>query len=181
MILQSVLRCLSLLCLLLICGCVQKTVAGDASVYTYDLNSILMAVAGFTAALGYGVYRISQKEYWSGGIIVLMALGVGGFMIPGLWGDSLKITPERMTLTRVGFAAEKSTDLQFDDINHVTITMKETRGRRGRKNKNYYLNCSLKSSEVKVVPIGELLEKGLGEIIENLQSRQIMIVDNSGN
>ncbi len=178
--LQTVMRSLGIMCLLLICGCVKKTVKGDVSIYTYDLNTMLMVIAGFIAALGYGVYRIRQKEYWKGGFTVLIALGVGGFFIPSFCGDSLKITPERMVLTRVGFASDKSADLNFDDITHVTITMKETRGRRGRKNKNYYLNCSMNSGEVKVVPMGELVKEGLSDIVDNLQARQIMIVDNSG-
>ena len=177
--LKCSIRLIVLCCLLMIAGCATSRVEGNATIYTVDLNSILLNIAAVIAAFVYAIFQFTKKKILNG--ILGITGGVFGCVILfGMVGDKLTVTPDEFELVRRGIGSENSAHLRYDDLNQATITLEITSGRRGRKNKNYYLNCGLKSGETKVVPIGTLMKAGLDEILGHMQAHHVPVHDQTG-
>ena len=83
---------------------------------------------------------------------------------------------------RWGFSVAPTThDIALDNVNDVTLTKEISRGRRGRKNTNYYLNFNLKNGGTeKLTTSNSLMEASADKLLATLVTRNIPIVDNTG-
>lgn len=71
-----------------------------------------------------------------------------------------------------------SADLNYDDITRVTYTREESRGRRGRRNINYYLTFYPKSGDPFKLAMGnDVVKAGVDELIPRLKEKGIEIID----
>lgn len=161
---------------LLCTGCVQETRNGDSAKYTYQLwVPLSITAAGIGGALIGGVLWTFQSRYkWT--LIVIGVIGV--VMGPSTFLDYAAVDAQGLSI-RTGLPYLAATErVQFDDVQQVRETEKISRGRRGRKTRNYYYEFDLKSGETVAVSVsGNVLrQQARHRIDEQLQARGIQVV-----
>jgi hypothetical protein len=71
--------------------------------------------------------------------------------------------------------------VKFGDLSRVRFISEETRGRRGRKNTNYYLVCERKDGSSAKVPLGnKVAETAAPRLIERVRALNIPLLDETG-
>lgn len=169
---------LALIACLLLCtcsGCTTESTDGDTTTFSYELWVPLTMIFGGAAltVAGFFLNSFSQRLSWT-----MMLLGLGGTLLmgPGMFLEYASVSPQEFNL-RTGFwFYPTSHSVRFDNIAGIQVTSEETRGRRGRKSKEFYIVCGLKSGGQEKIPVGGLMKQGAAEqMLVTADSKQIPI------
>jgi len=166
--------------LCLLSGCVSQKVDGDTTTFSFSLwVPLLSAVACIGGAAWGWVNRDGESRYpWAGLILGPIALVT---IVPGLFLDRAVVTPQHFRLNTGFWFHPTRHEVQFQDVQRINLVVEESRGRRGRKNYNYYLDCYQRSGGMQHVPIGTLMQEGaLEKVLEMAVQRGIPIADMTG-
>lgn len=119
----------------------------------------------------------SERAAWLlmiGGAICAVFLG------PNMFLENAKLTANKFSLS-TGILAMNKMEVNLDEVYSASIIMEETRGRRGRKNKNYYLVCSEKNGNQTKLPMSNsLFELAAPRLVEKFVEKGIQVVDQAG-
>ena len=149
----------------LLAGCTKTRTVGDATVITFEWWVTAAALAACVAAVPVGLL-VRRRSFW-GWILLVGGPVVGVVVVPMLALDKVTVAPDQFHLTTGFWFAPTDRSVRFSELQTVTVTKTETRGRRGRKNVSYDLKCLKKGGGTEVIPIGTLMEEGGFEAFVN--------------
>ena len=168
------------LCLLTLSGCVKESVNGSSKVYTIELwvPALIFVIGAVAAPAGYFLRETSDRLAWGLMIIgPIMALGVA----PSLFLNKTVVSPEGITVRSGVWGMGGNHNVKFDNVQQVRHVVEETRGRRGRKNRNYYLVCDCKDGTASKLPLSnDCVEKAAIPFLTMAKEKNIPIVDEVG-
>lgn len=160
-------------------GCVKESTDGETIHITYELWVwFSLFFGGIAASVGGWVLRkFSERLGW-----FMMLAGAAGalFFGPSTFLENAKLTPTKFNLN-TGFYATTHFEVTLDELQSATVIMEETRGKRGRKNKHYYLVCTEKNGKQSKLPLSNAIcEKAIPHLADRIHERGIDIIDQSG-
>jgi hypothetical protein len=140
-------------------GCVSKSSAGNGNIYKFDwwlptlvtligLGSLLLTVAFIAAQKG--------QNALIAGLVGLVMLLLG----PPMFFAKAVVDDDHFELKSGMLFWGTSHNIKFSDMASITGVVEETRGRRGRKNTNFYAEIRLKSGGMEKVSVGDLMKNG---------------------
>jgi hypothetical protein len=157
-------------------GCVDRTVSGDTTTYSFALWVIAtVALVGLAAApLGW-VFRRASKRWLVIGLIATPVVLL--FLWPSLLLDKVRIDSNHFE-GRYGLWFKPTTfDVRYADLDHIDLVTYEERGRRGRKNTKQRLECVSKSGHTTKVALGDLLKHSRDEVLIRATAAGVPIRD----
>lgn len=159
--------------LAVVAGCYQQTSENGTFVYKHQAwVAPIVALVG-VAFVPVGVLLFAQKRRLWG-----VCLAVGGpiaavVVAPTMYLDRVVVNDESFS-SRHGFWWDPTVEqIRYEDLTGVQYVVKESIGRRGRKNYSYYFDCSFKKANQKRVPLGDLMRQALPEITARFQKHGI--------
>lgn len=158
--------------LLLLTGCVKKSVVDGASIYSIEWWATALTVVGSIGLGAYGLYLRGQD--WRGWILVVV--GVGGLLLgaPSIALDRT-VVDARHFETRHGFwVAPSVQNVSYDNLSGLNLHEKVS-WRKGRKRVSYEFQCRMKDGSTVTVPLGDVMKEAAAEIIVHVQGRGIPI------
>lgn len=169
--------CLAGLFLLTLSGCVQESTTGTTKTFSYQLwVPISVVLGGIAAGVGGWFYR--KKDAKMGWSFAILGPALALLFGPSLFLDRAVVSDTGLSIRTGILAATAAHDVKYDDLQRVRITVEETRGRRGRKKKNTYLICELKSGQQAKVPVNnDVSEAAAPHFLLGVAQRKIDIVD----
>jgi hypothetical protein len=159
----------------LLCGCVDESVQGETTVWTFawwvPLAALVLAGAG--GAIGWRV----RKQWRRVGYGLLIGAGLTiPFLAPMLMRDRVTVDAERFTL-RTGFWFYPTRhDVRFDDLSRIELQETKRWSRTGRR-VTYTLLCVRRRGGPEPVPIGTLMEYAVEKILDTATNQGVEILD----
>jgi hypothetical protein len=169
---------IGLVCLLL-GGCYKESVSGDVTTITYAWWMLPLSVAGCVVAsiIGWLTRNAEGRAWWFSMFMLLGGPVALVCFVPKLVVDKVTVDSQQLTV-RAGFWFSPTTmNAKFADTQRFLLITEISRGRRGRENKNHYLECVSKSQQVQRVSIDELLSPALDKIVEQAMLHNISVDD----
>lgn len=160
------------------CGCVEHAESDGVTKYYNAFWATCACFFGGLAAVAVGWFTRdwSERLGWSliiGGVVFVIGV------TPTIFFENTTIRPDGF-FVRSGIWGLSTYDVKYAETSNISITMEETRGRRGRKNKNFYLVCSQKAGETKKVPLGGACEEGAELILLGAAASGVSVVNATG-
>jgi hypothetical protein len=163
---------------LLLTGCVKETVDGDKHIYTYELWAPLLILVVGLAAVPAGWFLRNNRFGWA--LMILGPIAALGFA-PTLFLERTTVDPQGFHVKTGIWGMTAAHQVRFDDLQTIRLTKEISRGRRGRKNTNYYMVCCRKDGTEAKVPLGNsLVEKAIDQIKIGIDAHSINVVDETG-
>lgn len=170
-------RCFFLLLvslLLTTSGCVDKTVYGDQSTYTFSAWVVpLITVIGIVLIpLGWLFRRISYRA--------ALACFIGGpamliFFAPAMYRDRAIVDSNHFESTRGFWWSPEDDNVKFAEIREIRLVTK-----RERRSTSYTLQClSRNGGQVTSVPLGNLDRYALPELFERARAAKIIVIEDN--
>lgn len=159
-------------------GCVKREAAGPDVVLTYELWVPISVFVGGLLALG-GMYALRENKgryFWVLGIVGFAAMIVGA---PTTAMDKLTLSDTEIH-HQTGFYGSTKADVILADVSRVELTVKETRGRRGRKNINHYLVFVTPSGKQQLPLSNRIVEEAVDDILNVLDANNLEVTDRTG-
>ena len=160
-------------------GCVKESTEGETIHITYEIWVWFSLFFGGIAVsvVGWFIRNFSERLGW---IMMLGGAAGGLFFGPTTFLENATLTPTKFNLN-TGFYATTHFEVTLDEIQSATVIMEETRGKRGRKNKHYYLVCTEKNGKQSKLPLSNAIcEKAIPHLADRIHERGIDIIDQSG-
>ena len=160
------------------CGCVEHVESGDTSKFYNALWATAACLFGGLAATAAGWFTRDWSERLGWALIiggVVLVIGV----TPTIFFENTTIRPDGF-FVRSGIWGLSTYDVKYAETSNISVTMEETRGRRGRKNTNFYLVCSQKAGETKKVPLNGACEEGTELILVGAAASGVSVVNATG-
>jgi hypothetical protein len=160
--------------ILLVGGCVEREVKGDAVEFSYAMWApITVLLVGLAAApIGLLLRNSSKRATWIG-LILSPVLLIG--LLPGMFMDYAKVDDNHFEGRYGIWFAPTKFNIAYSDLSHIDHTIYTTRGRRGRKNTNERLDCAMKSGEVQKVSLGTMLKEAKEDIFDRAQAAKVPV------
>lgn len=156
-------------------GCIEHSTEGKTSVYTYSLSILIAALLGGTALVFTGFSTHPKDPPFRGYFRVLLGLGLMAVAVPVLRTDRVEVDDEHFTSVS-GLPWDRLRhDVQFKALREIRIEVTEKTGRYQRR-KDYYLVCRFKSGNEEQVPIGNVMQDAVGQILGIAEQRRIRLV-----
>jgi hypothetical protein len=153
-------------------GCTQQYSENGSLAFSYQPWVVLVPL---------GIAAFTQKKRLWGVILIIAGPIVAIGLAPGLYLDKVVVSEDTL-YSRHGFWWSPTIhNIRYDDLSNVRFGVDVTRGRRGRKNYNYYFDCSYKSGKQERVPVGDLVKPALDEIGTRFAKHGVNVVDTTGN
>ena len=171
---------LLLVAVALLGGCVRETTDGSARVFQNEWWVPLLTLVGGIAATVVGwLLRARFARYAWPMILVGPFIAIG--LAPALFLDRAAVDDSGISV-RVGlWAFSPPLEVKYDDLTQVRLIKEESRGRRGRKNVNYFMLCEKKSGEPAKVPLANKVAEAAAPLfLEGVNQRGIPITNETG-
>lgn len=170
---------LVLILLLGLTGCVKENVEGDTIHISYELWVWFSLFFGGIAlsVVGWVLRKFSERFGW-----FMMLGGAAGaiYFGPTTFLENATLTPSKFNLN-TGFYATNHFEITFDQVQSATVIMEETRGKRGRKNKHYYLVCTEKNGKQQKLPMSNaIFKKAMPHFCDRIRTMGVDVIDQSG-
>jgi hypothetical protein len=150
--------------LFLLAGCVDRSTQGDTTVYTFALWTLGVAVLGGLALIAIGFFT-RKKSRWGAYLAMLLGVLVIAIMVPMMRSDRVEVNEDHFTSTH-GLPWDRVRhDVRFDDLREVQVQVVETQSRTGGTRRNYNLLCQTKSGGEEKVPVGNVMEPAVGQVL----------------
>ena len=163
------------LCCSMLAGCYQKSSENGSLVYTFQpWLPVLVAVAGVAAVpIGILIFMRSKKRSWGVTLFILGPLAAG-VIAPTLYLDRVVVS-QNSFFSRHGFWWNPTVhQIPYDELKLVRVGAEERNSRRG-KTYNYYFDCQFKSGKQDRVPLGDVMQEALPDIIEQFQLHGVSV------
>jgi hypothetical protein len=162
--------------LLFLSGCVDKTVKGQTSVYSFAPWVVMLVLVLGMAGIPFG-WMMRKTS------VRLLLLGlIGGpvlllIFLPGVLLDKCKVDAQHFEGRYGIWLSPTQYNIRFADLDHIDVVTYETRGRRGRKTTKQRLECVDKRGRTTTLQVNDLLKAAGGEIIEKADAAGVKIED----
>lgn len=172
----------AILLTLIICffalGCVSETADGSTKIFKFELW-VIGLLAGVGIAAGIGGWFLRRLKPVLGWILFLGGPLFLVFVLPGMYMEHVTVSPGKVTRVGGFWFSQTTEEINLDDVISIEIIVKESRGRRGRKNKDYYIVFSSRGKSTEIA-LGEIMEVAAVEIIQRAKDRNIIVRDLTG-
>ena len=161
-------------------GCVKERTSGNDMIFTYEWWVPTLLFVGGIAATAAGWFGRSLSDRWP------YALLIGGpivfiFLAPAYFFSNARLNADELKVRGGFFGLTTNQTVKYADLNEVRFTTEVTRGRRGRKNTNHYLDCKLKDgSDVRLSLSHDCVEKCTPHFLHEVAVRKIPLFDENG-
>ena len=158
----------------LMSGCFDREVKGDAVEFSYSSwVPITVLLVGLAAApVGLMLRESWKKGMWLGLIMSpVLLLGV----LPSMFLDYAKVDSEHFEGRYGIWFTPTKFDVKYSDLSRIDHVTYQTRGRRGRKNTNFRLDCVSKSGQVQKVSLGDMLKHAREDILERASAAGVAV------
>jgi len=162
-----------------ISGCVRESTEGTTTYVSYEwwvpATTFLAGVA--MAPIGWALRKSIERLAWV--LLIAAPIAALGFA-PSLFMERSVVDDKSFSVT-TGIWGMTSHKVNFDDINSVRVTSEVTRGRRGRKQTNYYVQCDKKSGGTEKIGINnQVTQKAAVPFLAKVMERNIPVNDMTG-
>lgn len=169
------LRFATLVCLVLLCGCIGRSENGSTVTIGYELWVPLLTFLGGFAATPFGWFargnRIGMACLFLGPLVALV-------FAPSLLNTKAVVREDGFKVTNGIWGMTAGGALNYEDIDSLTMTSEESRGRRGRRKQTTYANFSCNGQEDVKLPVANgVMKEGMAEIIARLTAQGIPVID----
>jgi hypothetical protein len=159
-------------------GCVNQTAEAGQTTWKFAWWLPTVVLLGGLIAAPVGWLWRSKNNY--GWVLLIGGPLAAAVFAPGLMADRVTVDDEHFTL-RTGFwFAPTRHDIRFADVSRIDITSETRSGRRGRRTTSYYLVCHKTTGDSEKVPVGNLMEYAVGDILATADERGIPVQDMTG-
>jgi hypothetical protein len=151
---------------------IERTTAGDTTNYRFSPWLAIVFVAGGLLVIPAGYLLLR----WIGGGCALMAFGLAAIIAAGvgIHHDQVRVDAEQFELI-VGFWLAPDTHrVRFDDLQSIRRVSRTTEGRWSHT--VYELHCVAKDGSVQKVPIGDLMQHAVGEVLDRARGRAVPVI-----
>jgi hypothetical protein len=157
-------------------GCVDRTTDGNTSVYTFSLWVLAVAVLVGLALMAIGLFTRNKPPRWRAYVLIVLGVLVIVLMVPMLRADRVEVDEEHFTSTH-GLPWDRVRhDVRFDQLREVRVEVTETRSRRGGTRKNYALLCESTSGATEKVPVGNVMEAAVSQVLGIARKKKVPLV-----
>lgn len=155
-------------------GCSQHVQNGSTHTFSYSiLSAIGLFLGGIAGAVAGWFLRDSRF-----GIVLMIGGPVASLLFaPGYFLDKVQVDDEKLYIHEGLWIAPTIVDVKFADMNSVSLTQEEKRGRRGRTYTEYFINFNTKTSGEHKVEIDNLVEEAMIPIAEKIKAHGIPVSD----
>lgn len=165
------------LALLVSTGCVQESVDGSTHTFTYELWAPFSVLLGGLAMVPVG-WIVRPRSARIGWILIILGTLGAVLMGPSMLRDRAVVDEQHFSLRTGIWGLTAVHDVPYDHLTRVRYIMEETRGRRGRKNQNYYLVCERNDGAPSKVPLGSpVAEAAAPQFLDHVIAHGIPVVD----
>ena len=157
-------------------GCVDRSVSGDTSTYSFTFGAIIgVFFAGIGAApLGW-MLRGASRRIMVVGLIASPVILV--LLWPPLFLDKVKVDSNHFEGRYGLWWSPTKFDVKYADLDHIDRVIYEERGRKGRKSTKQRLECVSKNGRTTTIQLGNLLERSRDEMLERANTAGVRIED----
>jgi hypothetical protein len=157
-------------------GCVDRSTDGKTSIYTFSLWILVVAVLGGLAIVTIGFVTRKKEPRWRAYVLVVLGVLVIAIMVPMMRSDRVEVDEEHFTSTH-GLPWDRARhDVRFDQLREIRVEVTETKSRTGGTKKNYALLCQSKSGGVEKVPVGNVMEGAVGQVLGIARQKGVPVV-----
>jgi hypothetical protein len=160
----------------LLAGCVDQSTNGKTSVYTFSLWILIVAVLGGLALIAIGFFTRKKEPTWRGYAVMVLGVLVIVLLIPMMRADRVEVDDDHFTSTHGLPWNRVRHDVRFDQLREIQIQVTETRSRSGGTRKSYVLYCQFKSGSSEAVPVGNVVEPAVGQILGIARRKGVQVV-----
>jgi MFS family permease len=177
---RRVLGCLlGSLLLLSVTGCVREEVSETTRTFTYGLWVPASLLVGGLAATVAGWF-LRQSGRWGWILMIGGPIAAIGFA-PTMLLDRTVLDEQGIHVTSGIWGMTAKHDVAFADLANVRQIAEESRGRRGRKQTNFFLVCERKDGTSAKLPLGNNLVHAAGRhFLDMASSHGIPYQDDTG-
>lgn len=162
-------------CCTVVVGCYRKSADGDGLVFSFQPWVPLLVILAGVAAVAMGIRIFSNKDRVRGVLLTVGGPVIVAVVAPGMYLDRVVVNDDGF-YSRHGFWWSPTIhQIRYDDLQRVTVGFEERTGRRGRKSISYFFDCTLKSGQQERVPIGDIMEEALPEIVAHFKDHHIPV------
>jgi len=165
-------------CLLSLGGCVDRTVEGNAAVYSFSwwVGALVVLVGLLALPLGWGLRRRSGRLMVLGlifGPVLLLLVG------PPMFLDEVRVD-DRHFEGRYGVWFNPTRfNVAYADLDHVNVVTWQERTRRGGRRTKQRLDCVGKAGATTTIPLGDLLKHARDEVLERAHAAGVRVFETS--
>lgn len=170
---------LTILCLVTLTGCVEKSTLDGATVVT-NASWVygLIGLAGLALSIVGGV--AIKSNWWQGGITLLVGLGILLIGAPTYFLEKTTVREDGFEV-KTGVFGGTVHNVKYADIATMERTSEEVRGRRGRRTTKYYLILHMKSgSDIKLDASGGVDAEAVPLIEDKAQAQGVKMLGEDG-
>lgn len=157
---------------LLLTGCVDRTTNGGTTTYTFALWIVGVAVLLGLALIAIGYFTRKKGPVWKTVFVILLGVVVIAIGVPMMWLDRVEVDDEHFVSTHGLPWDRKTHDVRFDQLQGIQVEMVVTKQKNGAEKKSYTLQCS-KSGGGESVPVGNVMERAVGQILGNARKKGV--------
>jgi len=144
-------------------GCVRESSDGETLTVSYQLWVPVSVLLGGLVAAPIG-WILHKKSIRFGRSLLILGPLAAVFFAPSLFRDRAVLDDESFSLRTGIWGMTAVHEIEFDELNQVTITEEERR-RRGRKSTNTYRFCSRKDGTNAKIPLNNQVSKSAAPIL----------------
>ncbi len=159
----------------LLAGCIDRSTEGKTSVYTYSLSLVVTALVGGMALIYFGFSPRPGEPRLRGYFSIVLGLVLMAVAVPALRTDRVEVDPEHFTSTHGPPWNLLHHDVHFKALREIRIEVTEKAFRYQRR-KDYALVCRFKSGNEEKVPVGNVMQDAVGQILSIAEQRRIRLV-----
>jgi hypothetical protein len=173
---HKLMRVAAIACLLGVSGCVDRTVRGNAAVYSFSWwVGTLVVLGGLLAIpLGWGLRRRSGR-------LMVLGLVMGPVLLllvaPAMFLDGVTVD-DRHFAGRYGvWLNPLKFDVAYADLDHINVVTWEERTRRGGRRTKQRLDCVGKAGGTTTIQLGDLLKHARDEMLERAHAAGVRVFE----
>jgi hypothetical protein len=156
-------------------GCVDRSTEGNTSVYTLSLWILGVAILGGLALIAIGFFTRKNPPRWRAYLPIVFGLALIVVGVPMMRLDRVEVDEDHFTSTH-GLPWDRVRhDVRFDQLREIRIEVTETTNRYGT-HLNYALICQAKSGPAERVPVGNVMEGAVSQILGIARQKGIPLV-----
>ena len=162
--------------LCLVAGCVDRTTDGKTTVYTFSLWILIAAVLGGLAVIAIGFFTRRKEPRWRAYVLMVLGVLAIAILVPMMRADRVEVDDEHFTSTH-GLPWDRVRhDVRFDQLREIRVETTITQSRRGGTKKNYTLFCQSKAGGTEKVPVGNVMEGAVGQVLGIAHRKGVQLV-----
>jgi hypothetical protein len=154
-------------------GCIAKTPDGDKTVYRFETWIACLPLVAGLALVAIGWFTRKNKP-WAAYVMIVLGPIIAAIGFPMMRADQTVVDGEHFESSH-GLPWDRVThNVRYADLRGVRVSYTTTR-RRGVENKSYTMSCLKKSGGEEKVPVGNVMEAAMPQILGLMHKQDVPI------